>query len=162
MTLGIKRTCPSCETKFYDLGKKTAACPKCGKTTDFSTLERKPAPAQPKAKKKAAMPAPKKVKVHLDETGEEIDLTPFADEVETDDDEEELEDVVEPGEEDIESLSALEDREREEDLLNSDDAEEESFIENMDSLETLIDQPEDEDEEDEDDDSDEDEDEDDR
>jgi uncharacterized protein (TIGR02300 family) len=28
--LGTKRTCVSCATRFYDLGKATPSCPKCG------------------------------------------------------------------------------------------------------------------------------------
>ena len=28
--LGIKRICVSCSTRFYDLGKAPAVCPKCG------------------------------------------------------------------------------------------------------------------------------------
>ena len=28
--LGTKRTCVSCGTRFYDLGKATPSCPKCG------------------------------------------------------------------------------------------------------------------------------------
>ena len=28
--LGLKRVCVSCATRFYDLGKAPAACPKCG------------------------------------------------------------------------------------------------------------------------------------
>jgi uncharacterized protein (TIGR02300 family) len=28
--LGAKRTCVSCGTRFYDLGKTTPHCPKCG------------------------------------------------------------------------------------------------------------------------------------
>ena len=28
--LGKKRTCPSCETRFFDLNKNPATCPKCG------------------------------------------------------------------------------------------------------------------------------------
>lgn len=28
--LGIKRTCVSCATRFYDLAKTPAVCPKCG------------------------------------------------------------------------------------------------------------------------------------
>ena len=28
--LGLKRVCVSCATRFYDLGKKPAVCPKCG------------------------------------------------------------------------------------------------------------------------------------
>lgn len=28
--LGSKHECPSCGTKYYDLGKAEALCPKCG------------------------------------------------------------------------------------------------------------------------------------
>ncbi|MCH7665765.1 MAG: FYDLN acid domain-containing protein [Acidobacteria bacterium] len=28
--LGTKHECPSCGTKYYDLGKAGAPCPKCG------------------------------------------------------------------------------------------------------------------------------------
>jgi uncharacterized protein (TIGR02300 family) len=28
--LGTKRSCPSCQTRFYDLGKEPIVCPKCG------------------------------------------------------------------------------------------------------------------------------------
>jgi uncharacterized protein (TIGR02300 family) len=28
--LGIKRVCVACSTRFYDLGKSPAVCPKCG------------------------------------------------------------------------------------------------------------------------------------
>ena len=28
--LGVKRVCVACSTKFYDLGKTPAICPKCG------------------------------------------------------------------------------------------------------------------------------------
>lgn len=32
--LGSKQLCPNCGAKFYDLGKRPAACPKCGETFD--------------------------------------------------------------------------------------------------------------------------------
>jgi uncharacterized protein (TIGR02300 family) len=38
-SLGIKRTCPSCSTKFYDFGKKKITCPKCKSEFDAETLE---------------------------------------------------------------------------------------------------------------------------
>ena len=34
--LGEKQLCPSCGTKFYDLNKKPAVCPKCSATFDPS------------------------------------------------------------------------------------------------------------------------------
>ncbi len=35
--LGAKQLCPSCSTKFYDLNRRPAHCPKCG--TDFDPEE---------------------------------------------------------------------------------------------------------------------------
>ncbi len=32
--LGAKQICPNCQAKFYDLGKRPAACPKCGTQFD--------------------------------------------------------------------------------------------------------------------------------
>ncbi len=32
--LGAKQICPTCSSKFYDLGRRPAACPKCGAEFD--------------------------------------------------------------------------------------------------------------------------------
>lgn len=32
--LGAKQICPHCQTKFYDLGRRPATCPKCGQSFD--------------------------------------------------------------------------------------------------------------------------------
>ncbi len=32
--LGAKQICPNCQSKFYDLGRRPATCPKCGATFD--------------------------------------------------------------------------------------------------------------------------------
>ena len=32
--LGAKQICPSCQSKFYDLGRRPAVCPKCGTAFD--------------------------------------------------------------------------------------------------------------------------------
>lgn len=32
--LGAKQICPSCQSKFYDLGRRPALCPKCGESFD--------------------------------------------------------------------------------------------------------------------------------
>ncbi len=138
--LGIKRTCPGCGAKFYDLGKNPASCPKCGKS--FVVV----APSPEKKAKKVKLPkAPKPSKpVILATEDEDIDLTGFeAPEVEAADDEANSLDEIADMEEGIESLTEVEEREREEDLLNSDDAEDDAFIEEMDEVETLVDRPED-------------------
>lgn len=33
---GVKRTCTSCRTRFYDLGRDPVVCPKCGTELDLS------------------------------------------------------------------------------------------------------------------------------
>jgi len=32
--LGAKQICPNCQSKFYDLGRRPAVCPKCGESFD--------------------------------------------------------------------------------------------------------------------------------
>lgn len=32
--LGAKQICPNCQSKFYDLGRRPAVCPKCGERFD--------------------------------------------------------------------------------------------------------------------------------
>ena len=54
-TLGTKRSCPKCATKFYDFGKEELTCPKCASkfnVSDLSTLPR--AVAELKRPSKAA------------------------------------------------------------------------------------------------------------
>ena len=58
---GLKRTCQSCGARFYDMGRESVACPKCGTKFDpdavlktkrtTKAVAEKPAPA-PKAKPK--------------------------------------------------------------------------------------------------------------
>lgn len=95
--LGAKQICPNCQSKFYDLGRRPAVCPKCGEsfdpeealksrrvrarsiTPDYDAEDEKPAPA------------PK------DEDGfeDEADETPEIDKVEPD--------VIETDDEDAEA-----------------------------------------------------------
>ncbi|GBQ19744.1 TIGR02300 family protein [Tanticharoenia sakaeratensis] len=50
--LGLKRTCVSCNARFYDLGRTPAICPKCGAEQPSETprLRRvaEPVPEKPK------------------------------------------------------------------------------------------------------------------
>jgi uncharacterized protein (TIGR02300 family) len=43
--LGIKRTCPNCGAKYYDLNRNPIICPRCG--TYFEASSRRPAVAAP-------------------------------------------------------------------------------------------------------------------
>ena len=51
--LGVKRTCPSCGARFYDLLKSPVECPKCEHTFDPEVLL-KPRRARPEERKVAA------------------------------------------------------------------------------------------------------------
>ena len=46
--LGLKRVCVACGTKFYDLTRAPAICPKCGteQPAEQPRLRRAPAPAR--------------------------------------------------------------------------------------------------------------------
>lgn len=92
--LGKKYTCYSCHTKFYDLGKPTPLCPKCGadqRDADEAPVYTSPrrsrvVEVEPEAEEEftpAAEPA-------AADSEEEEDFAPGADrEVEEDDEEEE-------------------------------------------------------------------------
>ena len=71
---GTKRTCPSCSTRFYDLGRESIACPKCHATyspEDFLKSRRvRPVPAG----KSAPEPAIAKVPLEAQATELEADL----------------------------------------------------------------------------------------
>ena len=58
--LGLKRTCVACGTKFYDLMRSPAVCPKCGTEQPAEQPRLRRAPAAPipdeKLKKRAASP----------------------------------------------------------------------------------------------------------
>ena len=51
---GIKRVCPSCNARFYDMKKKTLACPKCGTVIDLTPKKK----ARPAAEPKKMVPKP--------------------------------------------------------------------------------------------------------
>ncbi len=57
--LGLKRVCVACGTKFYDLTRAPAVCPKCGteQPAEQPRLRRAaaPIPAEDKVKKRAAV-----------------------------------------------------------------------------------------------------------
>jgi uncharacterized protein (TIGR02300 family) len=86
--LGIKRVCVACGTRFYDLTKSPAVCPKCGteqpieqprpRRTGGNVVEDK--------RPKKATPAPEDVDVEVEgvEDVEEEDVLEAADDLEDD------------------------------------------------------------------------------
>lgn len=76
--LGLKRVCVSCGTKFYDLMRAPAICPKCGteQPAEQPKLKRAPAPPDERLKKRAAAPeadADDIAEVDADEADEAIE-----------------------------------------------------------------------------------------
>ncbi len=89
---GTKRTCLSCDAKFYDLQRSPISCPKCGAVFDpeASLKTRRGRPAE-KVAPKPEVAKPKKV---------EADEADEADTEEAEEDEELIEDASELGEDD--------------------------------------------------------------
>ncbi|MBU8544356.1 MULTISPECIES: TIGR02300 family protein [Roseomonadaceae] len=79
--LGLKRICVSCGTKFYDLTRAPAICPKCG--------TEQPA-EQPRLKRAAPLPEDRKKRAAVAESEVEDGV-----EVEADDGDEAIEDAEE-------------------------------------------------------------------
>jgi len=82
--LGTKYVCYSCQTKFYDLGRTSAVCPKCG--ADPKDADSKPATSGSRIRKVVEV---------FEEEAEEFEEPPAAPEI-LEDENEEL-GVVAPG-----------------------------------------------------------------
>jgi len=54
LKLGIKHECFNCATKFYDLGKPEAICPKCGADQKNASQAESPAVAQASRRRRKA------------------------------------------------------------------------------------------------------------
>lgn len=125
--LGTKRICGNCGSRFYDLNKAQIICPKCGYEEKASAVEDHVIDLPVKEEK-----AEKAVMVD-DETG--IDLSEFDTEIDPTTGMPKGLDAVESlddADNEIESLSELEDREIHERQVGHDDTvEEEELIENM-------------------------------
>jgi uncharacterized protein (TIGR02300 family) len=93
--LGAKQICPNCQSKFYDLGRRPAHCPKCGEDFDPEEALRsrrvraRSGPADYEdAEEKEVKPAPEESDGFEDEVDDtpEIDDAAAAEPIETDDD----------------------------------------------------------------------------
>lgn len=54
---GVKRLCPSCSTRFYDLQHDPMTCPSCGASFDLQSLLSKKSGSRPEKKEESARPA---------------------------------------------------------------------------------------------------------
>src|SRR6201999_5181 len=69
--LGIKRVCPSCAARFYDLQKRPIDCPKCHFTFEPETMFKQRRPRQPEAEAVIAPVAAEESEDENEETEEE-------------------------------------------------------------------------------------------
>ena len=67
--LGLKRVCVACGTKFYDLTRAPAVCPKCAteQPAEQPRLRRGALPAEDKVKKRAVVPEAEADEVELED-----------------------------------------------------------------------------------------------
>jgi uncharacterized protein (TIGR02300 family) len=104
---GVKRVCPNCQTRFYDLQRDPMVCPSCGHSFDVASLtgprSRMIAP------EKVAKPKPGPVRDDLDDDAtvlddEDDDSVDLGDEVlEDDDDTVDLDDLTDVAADDDET-----------------------------------------------------------
>ncbi len=81
--LGEKRTCVSCGTRFFDLNKEPALCPKCHTEQPAEQPRLKRAAPLPEEQKKVAKPAPEldDVDVEVPDDGEDEDILEDSDDL---------------------------------------------------------------------------------
>ncbi|HYU32308.1 MAG TPA: TIGR02300 family protein [Thermoanaerobaculia bacterium] len=94
LKLGTKHECFSCGTKFYDLGKNEAICPKCGANQKDASSSEAPAAGQASRRRRKAEIVAKTIEVEEEEPVADIDeeIVPDGDiSVALGDDEEEAE-----------------------------------------------------------------------
>ena len=141
--LGQKQVCPNCSAKFYDLGRRPAACPKCH--TEFDPEEavrsrriRSRAPdyeAEEEKEVGAVVPDEEGCEEETDETPE-IDQAVEAEPLETDEDSEDVEAGPAPAEDigvDFAEETDLE-AEAEDEVPFLEDEDEEAFDEEIEGI----------------------------
>jgi uncharacterized protein (TIGR02300 family) len=85
--LGEKHTCVSCGTRFFDLGKSPAICPKCATEQPAEQPRLKRAAPMPEEAKKAPKPAvvdPDEVDVEVADEDADEDILEDADDLDDD------------------------------------------------------------------------------
>lgn len=106
---GLKRLCPSCGTRYYDMRKNPPVCPSCGTIFDpeqVLKVRRKAAPADEKARKAQPSAAADDIEDIVPIEGDDTDAV-IEDAEELGDEDADLEEVVE-----IEDDAAEDDQER--------------------------------------------------
>ena len=87
--LGLKRVCVSCATRFYDLGRAPAVCPKCGteQPVEQPRVRRSGNVVDLRKPKKAAVPEDAEADVETEVEGDEAEEGVLEDTSDLEDDE---------------------------------------------------------------------------
>lgn len=109
---GVKRTCPSCGVRFYDLGNMPITCPSCGESFDLSAKDKA-------ADLKADLERAKKAEAAQAELVDDEDLTEDVDN--DDDDAAVVVDDDDSDDDDAVSSPALSDEDSEDEPVEFDD-----------------------------------------
>ncbi len=94
---GLKRICPHCAARYYDMKKKPPVCPSCGTVLELETLtksRRARAPIEEKVVKKKPTPEEELESIAVDKTDADDDSI--------------IEDAGELGEDSVDVNSAIE------------------------------------------------------
>jgi uncharacterized protein (TIGR02300 family) len=142
--LGAKQICPNCQSKFYDLGRRPATCPKCA--TQFDPEEalksRRVRARTTTPDYEAEEETPKPAVVEPDGFEDEVDDTPEVDEVaaepvEVDEDADAPEGPVAPAADDL-GVDFVEEEELEEETADvpflEDEDEDDNFEDEIEGL----------------------------
>lgn len=129
---GVKRTCPHCAMRFYDLNKNPAICPKCKHSFDPNQIVRTRRKAAKKVEEKK--PAVKKADPRKKKSIEGVDLNEF-DDAETIEGMGDIEEIEEMDEDDLDDLEV----DADEEVHNDDDADDEAIIEGLEAEEGIVD-----------------------
>ena len=131
LQLGNKHVCPKCGAKFYDFGKAAPlTCPKCKHSFSPKLPHAVAAPTVPQISKSKPKPKPKAAPV-IEEEEEDMEEMGGI---------EPLEDFDDEYDEDVVSLEEVEDHHEDPEVdRNSDDADDEMFMEDLQDHEKLVD-----------------------
>lgn len=124
---GVKRICPNCGARYYDMRKDPPVCPSCGTPFDPEALLKsrraRPAPAEEVVKKAPAPVDDDEVETDreespdLDETEEDVaveDIEAGGEDAPEDEDDVLIEDTSELGEDDMDDVVDVEGEDEEE------------------------------------------------
>lgn len=125
---GVKRTCPNCETRFYDLQKEPVVCPECGTSIDFDAHGLVSARRERRAEKPTNPAKRDLVDDEAQDDEDEDEDEPLLDDDESDDDEGKASGPALSDEDDDDGVVAFKDADDDDDDDTADDDDDDGDI----------------------------------